>query len=144
MPRFGARPWDGDRRVAGGDRAMSVFLRSSASLLVARAPVIAAMLMLAAVPSRADELVVMPYSCAVVGGELMLTPSPDTGHRIIGAREQRTFTACSPQNTELYRRWTVYRSDVDRDCVRVPCLSIPAIADTVKRPRLLAVSEDGH
>ena len=40
--------------------------------------------------ARADELLVMPYTCTMVGGRPLLTPAPEQSHRIIGRREQRT------------------------------------------------------
>lgn len=77
----------------------------------------------------AGELLVMPYACRVVGGAPMLTPSSDQGHSIIGHREQRDFTECSPVNPAMCRRWTLYRFDVDCGGQRVPWMSLSAAAD---------------
>src|SRR5258706_5848061 len=44
----------------------------------------------------------------------------------------------------MCRRWTVYRFDVYCGGVRVPWLSIAAMADRVKGPRLRAWVEDGQ
>jgi hypothetical protein len=74
----------------------------------------------------ADELLVMPYGCAVVGGRPVLTPSEDQGHRIIGARETRPFAACSPVNPDVCRKWTVHRFDIDCGGARVPWTEIVA------------------
>jgi hypothetical protein len=77
----------------------------------------------------AGDLLVMPYSCRVVGGEPVLTPSQDQGYRIIGRREERDFTECSSVNPEMCRRWTLYRFDVDCAGQRVPWVSLSAAAD---------------
>ena len=70
----------------------------------------------------------MPFSCAVAGGRPVLTPSQDQGHRIIGARENRPFAACSPANPDFCRKWTVHRFDLDCGGVRVPWTEIVAEA----------------
>lgn len=77
----------------------------------------------------ADELLVMPYSCRVVGGRPVLTPSEDQGHAVIGRREQQEFQACSRINPDMCRKWTVHRFDLDCDGVRVPWMSVAAAAD---------------
>ena len=89
---------------------------------------------------RADELLVMPFTCSVVGGQPMLTPSRETGHRILGTREQRTFGACSPVNPSLCRQWTLHRFDVDCGGVRVSWVSVAAAAERNGRAWL----EDGR
>jgi hypothetical protein len=78
----------------------------------------------------AGELLVLPYACRVVGGEPVLTPSPDQGYRVIGRREERDFTECSPANPDMCRRWKLYRFDVDCGGQRVPWVSLSAAADT--------------
>lgn len=89
---------------------------------------LAAALSVASTPSRADELLVMRYSCAVVGGQPVLTPSHDEGHRIFGQREQRHFNACSPVNPSMCRHWTLHRFDLDCGGVRVAWVSVVAAA----------------
>ena len=79
--------------------------------------------------AEAGELLVIPYTCRVVGGAPELTPSADQGYAIIGQREQRDFTACSPVNPAMCRRWTLYRFDVDCAGKRVPWTSLSAAAD---------------
>ena len=90
-----------------------------------------ACLLPAAPGARADERVLMPYSCETAGGRPLLTPTPgqDNGHRIVGRREQRNFTACSPANPRMCRRWTVYRFDLDCDGARVPWVEVVAAAN---------------
>lgn len=78
--------------------------------------------------ARADELLVMPYSCRVVGGQPVLTPSEDQGHAVIGRREQREFRACSPVNPDFCHRWTVHRFDLDCGGKRVPWIEVAAAA----------------
>lgn len=91
--------------------------------------IVACVLLLVPPPARADELLVMPYSCRVVGGQPVLTPSDDQGHAVIGRREQREFRACSPVNPRLCRRWNVHRFDLDCGGVRVPWVEVAAAAD---------------
>ena len=73
----------------------------------------------AAPHARADELLVMPYACTVLGGRPLLTPGPERGHRIVGRHDQRKFTACSPANPDMCRQWTVYRFELDCDGSRL-------------------------
>jgi hypothetical protein len=83
--------------------------------------------------ARADELLVMPYTCTVVGGQPVLTPGAERGHRILGARDQRKFNACSPVNPGLCRQWTVHRFDLDCDGTRVPWVSVVAATNEGSR-----------
>jgi hypothetical protein len=87
----------------------------------------------AAPAARANELLVMPFACSVIGGRPLLTPGPERGHLIIGQREQRKFTACSPANPGTCRHWTVHRFDIDCDGTRVPWVQIVASAGEVGR-----------
>ncbi len=102
---------------------------------IAVATLIATTAALGCATAQAGELFVMPYACRVVGGEPVLTPSADQGYAIIGQREQRDFTACSPVNPEMCRRWTVYRFDVDCAGKRVPWTSLSAAADAQRGGR---------
>ncbi|HEY1243512.1 MAG TPA: hypothetical protein VGF29_01645 [Hyphomicrobiaceae bacterium] len=87
---------------------------------------LAALLVPAGSGARADELLVMPYACAMVGGQPVLTLGPEQSHRIIGPRDQRKFNACSPVNPDMCRQWTVHRFDLDCDGARVPWVSVVA------------------
>jgi hypothetical protein len=87
---------------------------------------LAALLVPAGSGARADELLVMPYACAMVGGQPVLTPGPEQSHRIIGPRDQRKFNACSPVNRDMCRQWTVHRFDLDCGGARVPWVSVVA------------------
>lgn len=90
---------------------------------------VASAILLGSQHSRADELLVMPYSCRMVGGTPVLKPSREQqGHPVIGRREQRTFRACSPVNPDRCQRWTVHRFDLDCDGQRVPWVEVAAAA----------------
>ena len=85
------------------------------------------------VAAQADELLVMPYSCTMVGGQPLLTRGPEQGHRVLGQRDQRRFSACSPVNPELCRQWTVHRFDLHCDGARVPWVSVVAATNEGNR-----------
>ena len=98
-----------------------------ASISLAGASIfLAASLSLAVPEAHADEMLVMPYACSMVGGRPLLTPAPEQGHRIVGQREQRTHTACSPVNPEQCRNWTLHRFMLDCEGSRVPWVSVVA------------------
>src|SRR5262245_49283624 len=90
--------------------------------------VTAALMSTLAFSAYANELLVMPYTCSIVGGRPLLTPSPEQSHPIIGRREQRTFSACSPANPEMCRNWTVHRFEIDCEGRRVPWVDVVAAA----------------
>jgi hypothetical protein len=104
-------------------------MRSFATIRFTVATLIAAATTLLCTTVAAGELLVLPYACRVVGGEPVLTPSPDQGYRVIGRREERDFTECSPANPDMCRRWKLYRFDVDCGGQRVPWVSLSAAAD---------------
>ena len=79
-------------------------------------------------PAFCDDLLVMPYACAMVGGRALLTAGENQGHRIIGTREQRPFRTCSTADPTLCRQWTIHRFEVDCDGTPVPWTSIVANA----------------
>jgi hypothetical protein len=86
---------------------------------------------LAALPiaaATADELLVMPYACAVLDGRPVLTPAPDRGHPVVGRREQRRFTACSPVDPSVCRTWTLHRFTLDCGGVRLPWTAVATAA----------------
>ena len=84
----------------------------------------------------------MPFSCRVAGGQPVLTPSADEAYEILGQREQRSFTACSPVSPDVCRQWTLHRFDVDCGGVRVPWVSVATAADGPGNGR--AWVEDGR
>jgi hypothetical protein len=83
--------------------------------------------------AHADELLVMPYYCTMVGGQPLLTPGPERSHRILGPRDERKFSACSPVNPDLCRQWTVHRFDLDCDGSRVSWVSVVAATNEGSR-----------
>ncbi len=83
--------------------------------------------------AHADELLVMPYACTVVGRQPVLTPGPEQSHRIYGKRDQRKHTACSPVNPDMCRHWTVHRFDLDCDGTRVSWVSVVAASNEGSR-----------
>jgi len=98
---------------------------------------------LLAVPAaQADELLVMPYACTMVGGRPLLTRAPEQSYRVIGRREQRTHTACSPANPEMCRNWTVHRFDLECEGARVPWVSV--VASVAEETTRRAWIEDGR
>ncbi len=104
---------------------MRVSTRGAAALALA--------VLLLPVAAQADELLVMPYSCTMVGGQPLLTRGPEQGHRVLGQRDQRRFSACSPVNPDLCRQWTVQRFDLHCDGARVPWVSVVAATNEGNR-----------
>lgn len=92
--------------------------------------------------AHADDLLVMPYACTMVGGRPLLTRAPEQSYRIIGRREQRTHTACSPANPDMCRNWTVHRFDLECEGARVPWVSV--VASVAKETTRRAWLEDGR
>jgi hypothetical protein len=97
--------------------------------------VIAGSLALAATPAASDDLLLMPYSCALIGGEPMLTRAGDEAHRIIGAREQQTFTTCSPADPSRCRQFTLHRFDLECGGMRVPWVAVAVAAARLRNAR---------
>lgn len=110
--------------------------RAGVSLLLATS------LQLAGPAALADELLVMPYACTIVGGRPLLTRAPEQSYRVIGRREQRTHTACSPANPEMCRNWTVHRFDLECEGARVPWVSV--VASIAEETTRRAWIEDGR
>ena len=94
--------------------------------LFTRGYIILAATCLCALPALADDLLVMPYRCSIVGGRPLLTPAQNQGHRIIGAREQRSLRTCAPMNPMLCRQWTIHRFDMDCDGSPMPWATVVA------------------
>jgi hypothetical protein len=93
--------------------------RAGASLLLALSTLLAG-------TASAEELLVMPYACSMAGGRPILTPAREQSHRIVGPREQRPYSACSPVNPSMCRNWVVHRFDLDCSGARVPWVSVVA------------------
>lgn len=91
----------------------------------------------------ADDLLVMPFACNIVGGRALLSPAPEQSHRIMGRREQRAFNACSTVNPSMCRTWTVHRFTIECEGVRVPWVEVVAAAEA-EQGRRRAWVEDGR
>lgn len=98
--------------------ARSNFVRAIAFLIL---PLISA-------EAEAGELLVMPYSCAVIGGAPRLTPSEDQGYSVVGRREEQMFSTCAPNDPTLCKRWKIFRFDVNCGGTRVPWVDVAAAA----------------
>lgn len=68
--------------------------RSALVLVAYCALVLAAGLAVGTAPSRADEQVVLPYDCRVIGGSVRARPSSDQAYRIYGSRDEDVVQAC--------------------------------------------------
>jgi hypothetical protein len=110
-------------------------MRQGEAMRVSRrgAQILAVSLLIVPGGARANELLVMPYSCTMAGGQPVLSPAPEQSHRIVGQREQRRFSACSPVNPDMCRNWTVHRFDLDCDGTRVPWVSVVAATNEGSR-----------
>ncbi|MBO0742130.1 MAG: hypothetical protein J2P51_11970 [Hyphomicrobiaceae bacterium] len=99
-------------------------------------------LSICATAACAEEMLVMPFRCSMIANRPVLTPSPDEGYRILGQREQRIFTACSPVHPDTCKQWTVHRFDLECAGARVSWASVAVAADGPRNPR--AWIEDGQ
>lgn len=63
--------------------------------------------------ASAAEQVVIPFTCKVEGERVVLSPGPEQAYRIIGKRQQRKFTTCSPFQPNQCRSWTLHRFAID-------------------------------
>lgn len=72
------------------------------------------------------EDIVLPYTCQMQGGRPSLIPSAPHPHRIVGNREDRRVTACSPADPGRCRAWTAYRFDMLCSGVEVPWTAVVA------------------
>jgi len=90
--------------------------------------------------SAAPAQLVMPFACHQEGGEVRLAPALLRTYAIYGAPEARAFSACSPNNPEMCRTWTLHRFDIDCGGARVSWLSVVgALTDWM--PNRIWVSE---
>lgn len=88
-------------------------------------------LALASVPMPVDqarandgEHAVIPYACAVDRGRIVLTPSPERQHRVLGSRASHAFTACAPSNPDKCRTWQIHKFDLACGGQRVAWLAV--------------------
>lgn len=92
---------------------------------------------IASTAHAADDMLVMPFRCAVVDGKPVLTPSDEEqGHRIYGERERKKIETCSTVDAKRCRQWTAFRFDMDCGGVRVPWMKVFANASEHTRRRV--------
>lgn len=77
-------------------------------------------------PALAEERLVMPFACQVVGGQVVLAPSAPRTYQIFGRREQQRMNTCSPYDARKCHSWSVYRFDLDCGGVPVSWKSVVA------------------
>jgi hypothetical protein len=117
---------------------MRIFARRGGFLVVAGS------LALAATSSAADDMLLMPYSCTVIRSEPMLMRSGDEAYRVMGPREQQTFTACSPADPSRCRQFTLHRFDVECGGVRVPWVAVAVAAARMRNARAWTANGQFH
>ncbi len=64
------------------------------------------------VVSSAPQRLVMPYSCNVENGSVVVNPGPEQAFRIFDAREERPFTTCDPPFSNNCSSLTVHRFEI--------------------------------
>ncbi|MDO9381530.1 MAG: hypothetical protein Q7T86_01575 [Hyphomicrobiaceae bacterium] len=86
--------------------------------------------------AHAEDVVVMPYRCAIVEGKPVLTPADETGHRILGKLEKQKVKTCSTVDPKRCRQWATFKFDVDCSGTRVPWMQVFANAGEHTRRRV--------
>ena len=84
----------------------------------------------------AEDVVVMPFRCAVVEGRPVLTPADETGHRVLGKLEKQKVKTCSTVDPKRCRQWATFKFDVDCGGTRVPWMQVFANASEHTRRRV--------
>jgi hypothetical protein len=100
---------------------------------------IAALLVLLPPVAASAEHLLMPYSCRLERGRVMLSPSPERSYPILGGRTERPFTWCAPDGGPCRIRM-VQRFEINCAGARVPWLAVAAAA---ARERAQTLSVDG-
>ena len=82
------------------------------------------------------EALVMPFSCHVAGGRVVLAPAAPQSYRIYGHAEHQQLNTCSPYNPRKCHNWSVHRFDLDCGGVRTSWPSVvaaltPILAESV-------------
>lgn len=85
--------------------------------------------------ATAGEHIVMPYACRVIDGEPVLAPSEDREYPILGEREERDFTVCSPSDADVCKSRLLYRFDIDCAGHRVSWGAVSAAAEAYNGSR---------
>ncbi len=87
-------------------------------------------------PAMAAEQLVMPFSCRVAGGQVLLAPAAPQTYPIYGRAEHQQLTTCSPYDPRKCHNWSVHRFDLDCGGVRTSWSSVvaaltPMLAESV-------------
>ena len=64
---------------------------------------------LASQAAHADEQIVLPFECDVIGGRVQMRPSGDQAYRVYGGRQEQRYRACSEQSPDRCRTFLVHR-----------------------------------
>lgn len=88
------------------------------------------------------ERLVMPYSCTIESGDVVLKPGPERPFPIVEARQERPFTTCNPPFSNNCRTMTLHKFDVACGGVRVPWVRVAAATRRSKAGRVWL--EKGH
>ena len=86
--------------------------------------------------AAAEEALVMPFSCRVTAGQVLLAPAAPQTYRIYGRAEHKRLNTCSPYDPRKCHNWSVHRFDLDCGGVRTSWQSVvaaltPMLADSV-------------
>ena len=86
--------------------------------------------------AHGEERLIIPYSCKVHGGHVVVIPSTRQAYRVYSARERQVLTTCSPAVPGRCRSWTLHRFDLDCGGTRVPWLRVVAAVSDRQTPGL--------
>jgi len=95
----------------------------------------ALLLVLGAGAVVAREAVVLPVSCELRAGRLVVYPSRPVPHEIVSERERQVFSACHPGNANWCRPVMLYKFDVSCGGERVPWRDLAAAVLAGSRTR---------
>lgn len=140
LNEFREAPWGGRSRTPAG-RYRHAFGRVIQGRQMRSLAIIGLAFMLlslvdaAVTAASAGEELVMPYTCRVVDGVPVLTPSEDRSYAILGEREERDFNLCGSSDPDMCKSVLLYRFDIDCGGHRVPwgALATAANAESGKR-----------
>lgn len=76
--------------------------------------------------ATAREAVLLPASCELRDGRLVVQASRPTAHEIVSERERQVFSACRPGRSDQCRPIMVYRFEVACGTARVPWMDLAA------------------
>ena len=85
-------------------------------------------------PIRAEQHVVMPFQCAVVGDRIEVIPAAETRHQILGPREQQHFSACTSSEARNCRTIVLHRFELYCGAERVAWIRVVAAAASGRLP----------